>query len=375
MHEFVHINARRTLVVTAALAMALSGTVLSPARALAVSEETQAEVAAAAKKVEDSAKAYDQVVADINDLQSKIDANDADIAKLEKELPALQKKASEAMRETYKSRKNSNTFMSFIMKSQSLDDLITNMVYLNQVQDSNTEAINDLSDAQKQLEEKKTELTQAKAQLESKKTEAASALTEAQKLRSEAQAKAEAEAKAELEAQLAAQAAQQAAATQAAEGTGTDSGNQNNTANQPGQKVDTNVSGGGVNWNSEKDAFVSEWSQRIDAYLAGSPMAGTGKYFAEAAWNTGTDPRWSPAIAAIESTKGRYNAGAYNAWGWSKVGGGWRSFGSWAESIPAHVSYLRNNYGVTLTTSAAKKYCPPTWQDWYNKVANEMNKI
>ena len=36
---------------------------------------------------------------------------------------------------------------------------------------------------------------------------------------------------------------------------------------------------------------------------------------------------------------------------------------------------LRANYGSTLTPAAAKKYCPPTWQDWYNKVAAQMNRI
>lgn len=82
-----------------------------------------------------------------------------------------------------------------------------------------------------------------------------------------------------------------------------------------------------------------------------------------------------PAIACIESTKGAYCANSYNAWGWSARGGGWRSFGSWSEGISAHVAYLGANYGSTLTPAAAKKYCPPTWQDWYNKVAAQMNRI
>ena len=50
-------------------------------------------------------------------------------------------------------------------------------------------------------------------------------------------------------------------------------------------------------------------------------------------------------------------------------------FGSWSEGISAHVAYLGANYGSTLTPAAAKKYCPPTWQDWYNKVAAQMNRI
>ena len=46
------------------------------------------------------------------------------------------------------------------------------------------------------------------------------------------------------------------------------------------------------------------------------------------------------------------------------------------ETLGCHLmAYLGANYGSTLTPAAAKKYCPPTWQDWYNKVANQMNRI
>ena len=138
--------------------------------------------------------------------------------------------------------------------------------------------------------------------------------------------------------------------------------------------IDTTVNSSNTG-SSDYDSFINEWTGRIDNYLAGSPMAGQGYNFAVAAWNTGVDPRWSPAIACIESTKGAYCANSFNAWGWSARGGGWRSFGSWSEGISAHVAYLGANYGSTLTPAAAKKYCPPTWQDWYNKVAAQMNRI
>ena len=150
--------------------------------------------------------------------------------------------------------------------------------------------------------------------------------------------------------------------------------NSNSQANNANTTIDTTVNSSNTG-NSDYDSFINEWTGRIDNYLAGSPMAGQGYNFAVAAWNTGVDPRWSPAIACIESTKGAYCANSYNAWGWSARGGGWRSFGSWSEGISAHVAYLGANYGSTLTPAAAKKYCPPTWQDWYNKVAAQMNRI
>ena len=100
-------------------------------------------------------------------------------------------------------------------------------------------------------------------------------------------------------------------------------------ANNANTTIDTTVNNSNTG-NSDYDSFINEWTSRIDNYLAGSPMAGQGYNFAVAAWNTGVDPRWSPAIACIESSKGLYCAGSYNAWGWSARGGGWRSFGSWS---------------------------------------------
>ena len=68
-----------------------------------------------------------------------------------------------------------------------------------------------------------------------------------------------------------------------------------------------------------KAAFIEEWTARIDAYLAGSPLAGYGSVFAEAAWEYSIDPRWSPAISNTESSKGRICFLPHNAWGWGDV--------------------------------------------------------
>ena len=161
-----------------------------------------------------------------------------------------------------------------------------------------------------------------------------------------------------------------AADTSAASGEGADGGNASNTANQSGQSASVTVDGS-VNWNVTRDEFISTWTARIDAYLSGSPLAGYGRVFAEAAWDNSVDPRWSPAIACIESTKGTYCFRDYNAWGWMTS----TRFSSWEESITAHVAFLGDVYGPTLTPAAAQKYCPPTWQDWYNKVGGQMNLI
>ena len=122
-----------------------------------------------------------------------------------------------------------------------------------------------------------------------------------------------------------------------------------------------------VDWTVGKEAFVAEWTARIDAYLAGSPLEGYGNVFAEAAWDNGVDPRFSPAISNTESTKGANCFRAHNAWGWGSV-----SWPDWETAIRAHVAGLAAGYGYSITPAGAYKYCPGTHVDWYNKTAAQM---
>ncbi len=125
-----------------------------------------------------------------------------------------------------------------------------------------------------------------------------------------------------------------------------------------------------VDFTIGKKAFVETWGQRIDAYLAGFPLEGYGAAFAEAAWENSIDPRWSAAISNTESTRGTNCFRAYNAWGW--MGNGWSS---WTESINGHAAGLSEGYGYTISLANAQKYCPPTYQDWYQRTITEMVKI
>lgn len=125
-----------------------------------------------------------------------------------------------------------------------------------------------------------------------------------------------------------------------------------------------------VDFSVGKEAFISTWSQRIDAYLSGSPLAGQGVTFATAAWEYGVDPRWSPAISNTESSKGAVCFKPYNAWGW-----GQSSWGSWEEAINAHVAGLASAYGYSITYGAAMKYCPPNYDHWFNATLGQMQMI
>ena len=125
-----------------------------------------------------------------------------------------------------------------------------------------------------------------------------------------------------------------------------------------------------VDWSCGKDVFISEWANRINNYLAGSPLAGQGETFATAAWENGVDPRWSPAISNTESTKGANCFLPHNAWGWGSTG-----WSSWEEAINAHVAGLAKGYGYTISYSNAQKYCPPNYDNWFRDTLREMSKI
>ena len=125
-----------------------------------------------------------------------------------------------------------------------------------------------------------------------------------------------------------------------------------------------------VDFSVGEAAFVEEWGGRINAYLAGSPLAGYGDVFAQAAFANGVDPRWSPAISNTESGKGSVCFRAYNAWGWGGPLGN-----CWEDSIRSHIAGLAAGYGYTISVSAAQKYCPPNWSNWYNNTLSQMALI
>ena len=112
-----------------------------------------------------------------------------------------------------------------------------------------------------------------------------------------------------------------------------------------------------VDWSCGKDAFISEWTNRINNYLAGSPLAGQGETFATAAWENGVDPRTNCFLP-------------HNAWGWGSTG-----WSSWEEAINAHVAGLAKGYGYTISYSNAQKYCPPNYDNWFRDTLREMSKI
>lgn len=121
---------------------------------------------------------------------------------------------------------------------------------------------------------------------------------------------------------------------------------------------------------AQREAFVSTWAARIDAFNAGYPLEGYGRTFAEAAYDSGVDPRFSPAIARVESGSGQNCVYSCNAWGW-----GTSSWPDWDTAIREHVSGLAAGYGHTLTYDMAYSYNELNPDEWYAQVESCMYQI
>lgn len=359
---------RALVAVLLSMLLVLAGTWSFPA-ALAEDIDTNPQPDEFQQQIENSATAYNDAMARVDELQKQIDDNAQAIAELEEKIPLQKERASSACVDLYKAQQDTASILDLILSSESLSDFITRVDYFNAVTRSNLEQIESLSSMQNQLLQAQDQLNASKQEAADQAEAAQAALQQAQNARIEAQRRAVEEATRQAEEAQAAKAAQAAkvesAESAASPDSESDAGSSSGSAAEPpAASTDT------ADWSSDEDAFVSQWTARINNYLAGSPLSGYGETFARAAWTYGVDPRWSPAISCVESTKGAYCFASHNAWGWGSV-----SWDSWEEAINAHVAGLARGYGYTLTYAAAQKYCPPNADHWYNSCLAQMNSI
>lgn len=332
------------------------------AYATTATQDLNAEADEAQRQVEESAAEYDTAVAKLEGLQKDIEQNAARINEIEEQLPGQRERSSQAYRALYKMQHQGFTILDMLLSSGSLTDFIVSLDYINYLQQSNIDQITRLQTMQDELENTEADLRTKQIEAQAEKDRAEASLSEARKARQAAQEKALAEAKAMAEAEAAAQAA--AAAAEAA------AQPEQTAPTTPAPSTPIVETPSDVDWSSDKQVFVEMWGKRIDAYLAGSPLAGQGRTFAIASWDYAVDPRWSPAISNTESSKGRHCFLPHNAWGWGQI-----SWSSWEEAIDAHVRGLARGYGHTITVENAKKYCPPNWEHWYKSTLAEMESI
>lgn len=309
------------------------------------------DLAALQEQVDEAAAVADEATRRVSELEKEIDALDARISEIQKELPGARELSNDAARQYYRMLSTTNPFLEMVLSATSITDFFTKVEYSTRANQNYLDDIASLSRLNAELEETRAQLEKDKNALVAEQLRAEEALLDAQNAHDVAE---------ETAHQIAAiTAAATAAAAEAAAA-------EAHTPEAPLQPSDPGV----PEAPSEKQAFVDLWTPRIDAYLAGSPMAGCGYAFANAAFDYNVDPRWSPAIAHAESTKGRYCFLPYNAWGWGSI-----SWPDWETAIYAHVRGLSRGYGYTISEAAAQKYCPPNWQHWLSVVSSEMAKI
>lgn len=343
------------------LALAVSSPPLSSGLALAEDIDTDPAADSFQAEVERTAAAYDEAVAAAQKAGESLEENEARIAELEALIPAQQARSEAAARELYKFQQERLGVIDLLLGADSFFGFLANLDYVNRITNANVEEIARLNELKAELDGERQQLESAKAAADGQAAEAERALTAAKEARLEAQRKAQEAARQAAEADAAARAA---AGSANADASSAPSGIGEAAAAADAVVNDT------ADWSSDEASFVESWAARIDAYLAGSPLAGQGRSFAQAAWSYGVDPRWSPAIAYLESSLGAYCFLPHNAWGW-----GSESWGSWEEAIDAHVRGLARGYGYTISWEAACKYCPPNAQHWYNVVLAQMNAI
>ena len=354
---------RAAKAVSCGCAVALTVLLASPATALAdVVEELQA----AQQQVEQSNEDYEAATQRLDEINAQIEETEARLEEIESELPAQREAAEESLRTLYKMQQGSGGLVEMLLNADDFYDLISTIRYLGIIQSKNTDALSELKALEDELEETRDELKAQQEEAAEQQQAAEEALASAEEARTALEEEIEAQAAAEEAERQAAIAAAEAAAAESTESATftTESGNEAQIAVADSSSTES------VDWSSDKETFISEWSARIDAFLAGSPLAGQGATFAEAAWEYGVDPRLSPAIAGIESSLGRYCFLPYNAWGW-----GSSSWSSWEEAIWAHVKGLAQGYGGQLTYAGAQKYCPNNADYWYSSVLSFMQQI
>ena len=367
-------------------------------------------------RLQEATAAYDDAQRRIDELTDKIAANEDRIAEIEAELPEQREAAASSIRTVYKLQQDVHGLLELILSSESFFDFLESIQYLDIIQTRSTQTIDELVEMDAELDARRQDLSEEYAQATAERQAAREAIDDAVAAREELERIAAEEAareEAERQAALAAaieKARENATFTNASGNEvayedptevitpteSTDDSQQQQQQQQEqqqqqqqeqqqqqtgGDNTGSQTGGSGQSTSSEQGTgttqvtydqrtiFVYVWTKRIDAYLKGTPLAGYGYAFAEAAWDYGVDPRYSPAISYVESSCGAYCFRSHNAWGW-----GSSSWSDWDTAIRAHVRGLAAGYGYTLTYAGAQKYCPPGGA-WYSAVATQMSRI
>lgn len=325
--------------------------------------------------VREKVATYNDALAKVQDLDARVQKSQADIDDIAGHLPQMRSRAARSLRKLYKMDQDSTGLVGLLLCSEDFESLVANLRYMDGVTRYNTQQVQELVNAQDQLETAKATLEVQRQQAEDESDAANQALADAQQAAADLQAAADAARAAEQAANAAVAGGAVGAKSPQAAIAAT-----NAAARQAGVELSSDeepTAAYNVSDETAKVAFVQKWAPRIDAYLAGRPLAGQGAVFAEAAWQNCIDPRWSAATSVIESGGGAACFAPYNAYGWLGRGG----FGSWEEGVREHAAYLRSTYGSSFTPTAAAIYllgdpgATAEANDYYLQVVAEIARI
>lgn len=335
-------------------------------------------------EIEQRQESYAAARAEVDEATEAVAEKEEELEELEREIPEQEARSAAAARDLYKFQQQSVGLVDMLLGASSLQDFIKQLEYVNHITDANVQELNRLYDLKAQISGAKDNLNAAIAEANARVEDERAALEAAQQTQAEVQRRIEEEARAQAEIALMAEkmAEQERLNDQGEPVTPSESANTGEAqapaeTNDSGESADEEepaytepAAATEVVLSGDEASFVNEWAPRIDAYLAGSPLAGQGTTFARAAYQYGVDPRFSPAISFTESSKGLCCFLPHNAWGWGSA-----SWDSWEEAIYDHVAGLASGYGGQISIEGAQKYCPPNWQAWYDRTLGQMELI
>lgn len=396
--------------IACAISLALATNAFTPA--LAAGNDTIApQMSAMSQRVEDTARAYQEAEAAVNELNDQIAQNEARSAEIEAQLPEQRQRAAQSIKELYIMQQAAPSLLDLVLSSENFNDFITTLHYVDTITSRYTAEVVSLNNMQNDLSLTQAALVSQRDEATQRQEDARIALDEARSVRAELQKQADQIAQKEsgdraqavdnalraIAAAEGAAAGQDPAAAQQANAAQPNAANpaaatpQQQPVNKPATAESTptatftNASGNTaavevpaspspstdpIVTNTTSDE-VSSWADRINSYLEGTTLAGYGEQFAQAASDYGVDPRIAPAISGVESGWGQVTFRDHNAWGWGDSG-----WDSWDTAIDSYVKGYSDIYGSSITLEGAEMYASnDIYDQWYSTVLSEMDRI
>jgi hypothetical protein len=119
--------------------------------------------------------------------------------------------------------------------------------------------------------------------------------------------------------------------------------------------------------------------QMLNAGLAGTPMAGTGRQLEASGWKWHVNPAFMAAAAGLESAWGRLACAGnpWNLWGLGSCDRYWRvpHFATAAAAYDYYARFIRSHWTRARTPYDLAGYCECGSQSWGSRVAYNMDRL